>query len=73
MTEQSGAGIARLDLTLQSSGLLAIALGLSANSGDDDHAMLEASMPVYDALYTWCRRLRAETHDWTPAAPGVAA
>jgi rhodanese-related sulfurtransferase len=68
-----GADTARLDLTPQSSGLLAITLGLSANSGDDDHAMLEASMPIYDALYTWCRRLRAETHNWTPVPTGVAA
>jgi rhodanese-related sulfurtransferase len=68
-----GADTGRLDLAPQSSGLLAITLGLSANSGDDDHGMLEASMPIYDALYTWCRRLRAETHNWTPAATGVAA
>jgi len=68
-----GADTDRLDLTPQSSGLLAITLGMSANSGDDDHAMLEASMPIYDALYTWCRRLRAETHNWNPAATGAAA
>ena len=67
-----GADTACLDLTPQSSGLLAITLGMSANSGGDDDAMLEASMPIYDALYTWCRRLRAETHNWTPAATRVA-
>jgi hypothetical protein len=63
----------RLDLTPRSSGLLAVTLGMSANSGNDDHAMLESSMPIYDALYTWCRRLRTETQNWTPAATGVAA
>jgi rhodanese-related sulfurtransferase len=68
-----GADTARLDLTPQSSGLLAITLGLSANCGEDDHGMLEASMTTYDALYTWCRRLRAETHNWTPPSTGVAA
>ena len=68
-----GADTARLDLTPQSAGLLAITLGMSANSGEDDHAMLEASMPIYDSLYTWCRRLRAETHNWTPAPVGAAA
>jgi rhodanese-related sulfurtransferase len=68
-----GADTARLDLTPQSSGLLAITLGMSANSGGDDHAMLEASMPIYDALYTWCRSLRAEVHNRTPLATGVAA
>jgi rhodanese-related sulfurtransferase len=68
-----GADTARLDLTPQSSGLLAITLGLSANCGEDDHGMLEASMATYDALYTWCRRLRGETHNWTPPSTGVAA
>ena len=29
--------------------------------------MLEHGMVMYDALYTWCRRLQAETHNWTPA------
>jgi hypothetical protein len=73
MTEQGGAGIARHDLTPQSSGLVAITPGLSANRGGDDHGMLEASITTYDALYTWCRRPRAETHNWTPATAGSAA
>jgi rhodanese-related sulfurtransferase len=68
-----GADTARLDLTPQSAGLLAITFGLSANSGDDDHAMLEASMMLYDSLYTWCREMRAETHNWNPAPVGAAA
>jgi hypothetical protein len=66
-----GADTARLDLSPQAAGLLAISLGLSANF-TDDHAMLEHGMVVYDALYTWCQSLQHETHNWTPA-PAVAA
>jgi rhodanese-related sulfurtransferase len=53
-----GADTGRPDLTPQSPGLLALAQGLSDNFLDD-HAMLEAGMIVYDALYTWCRRQEA--------------
>ena len=49
----------------QAAGLLAISLGLGANIGDDQQ-LLEASMPVYDALYTWCRDLTTERHGWNP-------
>jgi rhodanese-related sulfurtransferase len=63
-----GADTGRLELTPQSPGLLAITLGLSANFADDDHAMLERSMDIYDSLYTWCRSLQHETHNWTPPA-----
>ena len=66
-----GADTARLDLSPQAPGLLAISLGLSANF-TDDHAMLEHGMVVYDALYTWCQSLQHETHNWTPAS-AVAA
>ena len=62
-----GADTGRLDLAPQASGLLAISLGLSAVHAEDDHAMLEAAMPVYDALYAWCRSLQHETHNWKPA------
>jgi rhodanese-related sulfurtransferase len=68
-----GADTARLDLTPQSAGLLAITFGLSANSGEDDHAMLDASMMLYDSLYTWSRTQRTETHNWNPAPVGAAA
>jgi rhodanese-related sulfurtransferase len=61
-----GADTDRLELTPQSAGLLAVTLGLSANCADDDHAMLDHSMPIYDALYAWCRSLRGETHGWNP-------
>jgi rhodanese-related sulfurtransferase len=63
-----GADTGRLDLTPQSPGLLAITLGLSGNCAEDDHAMLERSMDIYDSLYAWCRSYQHETHNWTPPA-----
>ncbi len=62
-----GADTARHDLAPEASGLHAISMGLSANI-PDDHAMLEQGMVVYDALYTWCRDLQGEVHNWKPAA-----
>ena len=44
-------------------GLLAISLGLSANVRDDI-VLLEHAMPLYDALYAWCKTARNETHSW---------
>jgi rhodanese-related sulfurtransferase len=61
-----GADTARLELTPQSPGLLALSLGLAANFADD-HEMLEHGMVMYDAFYAWCRSLQAETHNWNPA------
>ncbi|MDQ2802432.1 MAG: chromate resistance protein [Pseudomonadota bacterium] len=60
-----GADTARHDLAPEAAGLHAISLGLSANY-PDDHAMLEQGMVIYDALYTWCRDLQHELHNWTP-------
>lgn len=65
-----GADTDRLDLAPQSAGLLAFSLGLSRLHADD-HAMLEAAMPLYDALYAWCRAQAdglAEVHNWNPSA-----
>jgi hypothetical protein len=62
-----GADTSRHDLTPQSAGLFAISLGLSANF-PDDHEMLKHGLVVYDALYTWCRTLKGETHNWKPKA-----
>ena len=42
------------DITPESRGLLAIAEGFHL-LGLDDHQQLELSLPVYDALYAWCR------------------
>lgn len=58
-----GADTSRHDLSPQCGGLFAISLGLSANF-PDDHEMLAHGMVMYDALYTWCRSLQAETHNW---------
>jgi len=44
-------------------GLLAISLGLSANVRDDI-LLLEQAMPIYDALYAWCKTAHDETHSW---------
>jgi hypothetical protein len=50
-----GADIAEdRDATLQSRGLLAVAEGFHLLDLDD-HRQLELSLPVYDALYAWCR------------------
>ncbi|MBA2674550.1 chromate resistance protein ChrB domain-containing protein [Ramlibacter sp.] len=59
-----GADTDRLRLAPEAAGLLAVSLGLSALHADDDHAMLRAALPVYDALYAWCATARGETHQW---------
>jgi len=56
-----GADTGLPDLTPQSGGLLAISLGYS-RMFRDDVAQLDATMPVYDALYRWCRDGTEETH-----------
>jgi rhodanese-related sulfurtransferase len=50
-----GADTHCLDLAPQAAGLLAISRGMSTIH-QDDHAMLAAMMPVYDALYVWCQQ-----------------
>ena len=60
-----GADTDRADLAPQSAGLLALSLGLSRTHADD-HALLQAALPMYDALYAWCREAQAERHDWQP-------
>jgi len=65
-----GADTSRHDLSPQCGGLFAISLGLSANF-PDDHEMLKHGMVIYDALYTWCRSLQAETHNWPARAVGA--
>lgn len=54
-----------LDRSAPAAGLLAISLGLGANI-HDDHDLLRAALPLYDALYTWCRSLAGERHGWHP-------
>jgi hypothetical protein len=41
---------------------------LSRLHADDDAAMLETAMPMYDALYAWSRDARHEPHRWQPGA-----
>ena len=75
-----GADTDRLDIAAQSAGLLALSLGLSQLHADD-HAMLEAAMPLYDALFAWCSSVShaarqgtpPETHNWVPGAMTGAA
>ena len=63
-----GADTDRLDLAPEAAGLLALSLGLSRlHASDTDQ--LEAGMPLYDALYRWCRDARGETHDWVSHTP----
>ncbi|MEQ9558969.1 MAG: chromate resistance protein [Rhodospirillales bacterium] len=61
-----GADTGKLDLAPECAGLLAASLGLSALYEDDDLAMLDAGMAVYDALFAWARHASAETHNWAP-------
>lgn len=58
-----GADTARMALAPQCAGLLALSLGMSRLHADD-HAMLRATLPVYDALHAWCREAQGETHTW---------
>jgi rhodanese-related sulfurtransferase len=60
-----GADTGRLELAPQSSGLLAVSLGLSLLF-EKDLEMLERGMTVYDALYEWCKRGKEEEHTWNP-------
>ena len=50
----------------EAAGLHAISLGLAQNY-DDDHALLQQGLIVYDALYSWATRARGERHAWTPS------
>lgn len=68
-----GADTDRLQLAPESPGLLAFSLGLSRLHAEDDHAMLAAALPLYDALYAWCRSAAGERHGWDPRAMAAAA
>ena len=56
-----------LDRSAQAPGLLAISLGLGVNIPNDQE-LLKTALPVYDALYTWCRSLGSERHGWNAQA-----
>jgi hypothetical protein len=55
-----GADTQQHDLTPQSPGLVAIAQGFSAVY-QNDHEQLAAELPVYDALYAWCKRQESQS------------
>lgn len=61
-----------LETAPQAAGLLAMSLGLCANIRQDA-ALLEAAMPLYDALYAWCKSARDETHNWPFGSEARAA
>lgn len=58
-----GADTDKLELSPQSSGLLAASLGLS-RMYSDDYEQLEAGITLYDAFYRWSRDAVDETHQW---------
>lgn len=60
-----GADTDRHELAPQCAGLLAVSLGMG-RVHRDDHALLDAMFPVYDALYAWCRYAQGERHAWRP-------
>jgi hypothetical protein len=61
-----GADTGRPDLTPQSAGLLAVSMGLR-DVTPDDHEVLKHGFVIYDALYAWASRRKAEAHNWPPA------
>jgi rhodanese-related sulfurtransferase len=63
-----GADTARPDLAPEAPGLHAVAVGLSALAGDDDHGLLERGLLVYDALFAWLRFAVEERHNWPARA-----
>lgn len=63
-----GADTGRLDLAAEAAGLHAVAIGLSALAGDDDHGLLERGLLVYDALFAWLRFAAEERHNWPAKA-----
>lgn len=61
-----GADTDRHAIAPEAAGLHAISLGLAQNH-EDDHALLQQGLVIYDALYAWATRARGERHAWTPA------
>lgn len=62
-----GADTDRHDLAPESAGLHAISIGLSITY-QDDHAMLDQGIVIYDALFAWAQSARGQRHAWTPAS-----
>jgi hypothetical protein len=60
-----GADTDRHVLAPEAAGLHAISLGL-ALTHEDDQALLEKGLLIYDALHAWCARGQGERHKWRP-------
>jgi len=60
-----GADTDHHEFAYQSSGLWAIASGMSYNI-TNDHELLEKGMLIYDALYSWAKYLQKENHTQQP-------
>jgi hypothetical protein len=61
----------QLSQSPQAAGLLAFSVGLSALHATDDTAMLQAALPLYDALLAWARMQAGglpASHSWKPEA-----
>ncbi|HET7843650.1 MAG TPA: chromate resistance protein ChrB domain-containing protein [Xanthomonadales bacterium] len=65
-----GADTDRHDLAPQCAGLLAISVGMG-RLHRDDHELLDAMFPIYDALLAWCREASDERHAWRPERAGA--
>jgi rhodanese-related sulfurtransferase len=63
-----GADTARPDLAPEAASLHAVAIGLSALAGGDDHGLLQRGFLVYDALFAWLRFAADERHNWPAKA-----
>ncbi|MBA3773234.1 MAG: chromate resistance protein [Ramlibacter sp.] len=61
----------RPSLAPEAKGLLALSQGLSRLHRLDDHAMLAAAMPIYDALYAWACDQKTEPHTWREHEPNA--
>ena len=71
-----GADTNLLSLEPPCAGLLAITQGMARLHAGQDHAMLGAMMPIYDALYAWCVDKVAgqvQPHVWTSPPPASDA
>ncbi len=62
-----GADTDRHDIAPEAAGLHAVSLGLVYYC-DDDHALLQQGLVLYDALYAWAAHARGERHAWRPGA-----
>lgn len=60
-----GADTDHHELAFQSSGLWAIAAGMSYNIKDDEE-LLEKGIIIYDALYSWAKHLQNQKHTQQP-------